>query len=1248
MNDAGYRQQYSLGGRTDRVQQLSHISLLDGGLNTFVGLNAGAKNYKGTENAYVGAESATVSESSSRNVTVGAKAGYSMLRSDDNVVIGRRAGFSLADCRGAVIIGTDAGANVQRSSFNTLIGYRTGGQMISGARNTFVGAQAGFYTTNASDNVFVGDSAGMNNRTGLRNTMVGTSAGKAAARANDCVFIGFEAGATASNISGSVAVGSNVAASANSVSNSVIIGDRAASGVEAVANSVAVGAGAGSGAGDVESSVFVGASAGSGSTGGYNTFVGREAGLGASGNVNVALGYLAGEGLVGDRNAVMLGGSEYRGNASVVVGSNAGAAAAGDNSVFVGAAAGVDAVADNSVMIGNDAGIGSVGNTNAFVLGGYGFIGDNSVCIGDAGYLGRGDRTTLINAGDSFEGNASIAIGGGYKTRGDGLVMLGEDVGAWAGTGRSCDGSVLIGFRCAFLSDNVSDNFVADSGGFDTVAIGPYAAENWKGNLCSMMGAYSGATLEGDYNVAIGAESARRMVGDYNVAVGSYNSGNVVGSFGASLGFGAATDVAGDFLTAVGSQAAQTVVGDAMTAVGAAAGVDVIGDFNTALGAFSGASVRGDALTAVGTGAGASVEGSDNTFVGAETGFSTVGSSNTFVGRGAGSSTIGSFITAIGTDAAANVEGDRMTFVGSRTAGLVRGSDSFLAGQDHFSRDALTANVVTLSNVVIVGANVQHTAGNFSWYPRAAAFQPLRLSNVVVLGAGLDVSNDDSESFVVGLNSAAQDQRAVQFRNAGLYPDYGASLGLWGNSFSPSYGYGAPDLGEVADVPPGKYKVWFSAVASYFPVAADFEDDPDFDPTTNLAIGTVGTLALGTETPNEDVVSTDIFNILVFPASSNGQVGRTYAALSVETIVVTETRTVRLYFWGSTQFAWPRAGGYPLFTDWMNSQLRLVPMVEGRDASFGATIDPNTLEIQTAMVSVLENSAEYGSGVGIATPGPLFVRSGYYGTRYFPAGGNTDIVLCGGLTTAPRVQVSNVATTVYGNVSAYGHLISSALTGPADRLVKLSADGTLLASSRYEGDVGGGGGGGGGSVCNCWDAPASTHVQDVSAYGAGLVRVAVKDPGVGYGCFLVSFAQGPSVVEVFVVTSHRSTPALSVSFSATSTSLVASTAPTASASFEWVGTPHPVFDAPASSHVIGLTSADVAGLVVVTARNVSGTKFGVLLLSFVLSGGGTDVFVSSSHRTAALTVLGAAAASASAPGIVVSTDADCSVTWTFI
>jgi hypothetical protein len=233
-----------------------------------------------------------------------------------------------------------------------------------------------------------------------------------------------------------------------------------------------------------------------------------------------------------------------------------------------------------------------------------------------------------------------------------------------------------------------------------------------------------------------------------------------------------------------------------------------------------------------------------------------------------------------------------------------------------------------------------------------------------------------------------------------------------------------------------------------------------------------------------------------------------------------------------------------------------------------------------------------------------------------------------------------------GNVVAAGYLVSTVLAGNVNKLVTLLNDGTLVASSKFVGDVGGGGGEGGGSVCNCWDAAGDTHVQDVSAYGAGILRVAVKDDTIpGYASLLVSFVYGPSgFFEAFVLTSHKSSESVLADVSGTSTNIVVTTAATSQASFAWVGSPRPMFDAASAEHTIPLMGTDVAGAVVVTVWN-GADKAGSVLISFVRSGGQTDAFAAMTQKTDALETL---EVSAPVYDIIITTDPDCQVTWTFL
>ena len=1576
MDDAGYRQQYSLGGRTDRVQQLSHISLLDGSLNTFIGLNAGAKNFRGTENAYVGAESATVSDASSRNVTVGAKAGYSMVRSSDNVVIGRRAGYSLADCHGAVIIGTDAGANVQRSRFNTMIGYKTGGQMISGTRNTFVGAQAGFYTLNASDNVFVGDSAGMNNRYGRRNTMVGTGAGKSAARADDCIFIGFEAGATASNISGSVAIGSNVAASANSVTSSVVIGDGAAANVENVGNSVAVGAGAGSGAGNVESSVFVGAQAGQDSQGGYNTYVGREAGADASGNLNAALGYGSAKGMIGDRNAVMLGGPDFHGtesvvlghdagsasfatssvligsyagrsltgadgavlvggsvaggatrteggtmvgylagsssdgtyntfvgrdagsgvsggnnvcvgasaglylmgdtnlaimggvgfhgNVSVVVGPGAGFQAAGENSVFVGSA-GFGATAISSVLIG-DAGCGrsSRGNTNAFILGGHGYVGDRSVCIGDAGYMSNGDWNTLINGPQYFSGNSCTAIGGGYFSRGDKLVMLGEDVGAWVGTGQTCDESVLIGFRCAYLPINADGT--NDYGGLAVVAIGPHAAENWKGNLCTILGGSAGYKCDADGLTLVGFDSGAWLGNgsNFSTAVG-YRASRLTGvenDDGQRWG--------GEHLTTVGAYTAERYFGNGVTIVGAFSGGKIIGDYITIVGEGSGTDVQsGHFNTVLGAGSGMTLTGDRNVILGGNSVHSAEMVNTIVIGSGAlveddviltdcitiGGGTVmdGGIYTSgiyIGSGSAISpADSDSMVVTVGRAASrtLVSNASQLTVFGDVKASAGTTGNIVTsntsywtsnviaasnigpLDGVLVNSTGWTHVGGpndelGNAWVGTQTALCAIDASsawvgtstgyivytpfggsqwpseqysniasnigrivadvstgnvwavsnNQVVLRSAIDAR---SEWTSVGPASPIATTGAGALGVAPVAPGFAGNVtsawAAWqskatGNSvFVGTANGGVSWVNQTAPLDAGEYITDFSAVsdsvvwactskarilrapvvpaaqwtvsntAAYASGGARLNRIAAIDSMSAVAVGSApgGSGGLVLRTTDGGANFTDVTPPVlaaapvssvswdgtvwwaggsagVLASLSNSSAWTTSTASTLTSIVdvstpdlqnvwsisggdrynrsndggATISKHTRLYDYDESYFGLPDIGFdiYPLgagttnFRDavylgtngyltfgtpsgdiYPSSDISTL-FVRGMDlvctdayyrsnaSTFTARYEGWTWQTETRVIfevtfsnvntiAVAQGIAELENGT---TVGLYDGSTGNWLTRGVPTSPGTCRLLREII--VPGLEIPPPA----GNVTASGYLVSNTLAGNANRLVKLQSDGTLVASTKYESDVGGGGGEGGGSVCNCWDAAGDTHVQDVSAYGAGVLRVAVKDDTIpGYASLLVSFVSGPSgFFEAFVLTSHKSSSAVQADVIGTSTNIVVTTTATSQASFAWVGSPRPIFDAASAEHTIPLMSTDVAGAVAVTIWDGS-TKAGSTLISFVRSGGGTDAFAAMTQKNDALTTL---AVSTLGYDIVITTDPDCQVTWTFL
>ena len=1404
MDDAGYRQQYSLGGRTDRVQQLSHISLLDGGLNTFVGLNAGAKNYKGVENAYVGAESATVSDSSSRNVTVGAKAGYSLLRSNDNVIIGRRAGYSLADCHGAVIIGTDAGANVQRSRFNTMIGYKTGGQMISGTRNTFVGAQAGFYTLNASDNVFVGDSAGMNNRYGRRNTMVGTSAGKSAARADDCVFIGFEAGATASNISGSVAIGSNVAASSNSVANSVVIGD-----------------GAGGGAGDVESSVFVGAAAGAGSTGdpNCNTFVGYSAGRSSHASYDAAVGYLAAQGSEGSNNSI--------------VGARAFVKSVGDDNVVMGADSGANTYMKECVLVGAkislEDGFNILGERNTFV--GY-TAGQRARLSGNNTFVGAsaGQQCLFVDQNVFVGAYAGSQAGfNAYATTANN-VFIGASSGVYSSAVDNFYGGDRAGENTRYGGQNVfigsgagSGNFNLGRLDFDKYGANPSASRTYAASRNVCIGKDAGRdNLSGADNVMIGAQAGVNLSQSQRCII----IGEGAGTFGPELdcvviGVRSGVNIAGSSDIVIGNHSAENMIGDDSIVVGhrSAAGSSTltetivigtgvvnesgtdmtrcfVGGANVVPGSYTHGIylTTGNVITAadsesfvVGVGAGdarvlrsnaqgTTVYGDLRTVP--ASGFQRPASGHWTSTRRIGlNANIGPSDDILRDDSGWENLTPNLVLQGIFAQSFERAWACFDSGQVAMTKDSgfswdyasLAGGPTTLAPAGLTTCAVPGTAGN--WGNQVWAVGP---SGAVIFGYW-NVSQDDlvlsdvtweyvdvekesvNWSFVAAINSqvvwiagstiAGESTILVTGTAGESWTDVslpvgsgtvtGFSASVWGTAWACAGDgvYVTTDAGQTWTL---ALEGQFWSVGSYTFVGGDAVD-PGVSAVVSGSDGVRSTIDGGvtwtTITPTGYVFDSPYNrismsgNTIYVTCEGKFIVSENFGeSWDVRFLLDESESAVSGISTPSESVAWTTFGGgsgvftkdayatgafsIPSFLDDgyvrigdMGFDFFLQPGVNVRDSMFagtngyltfgaGSSAAFNLSAANPAVPTLFVQSRDLWMGslyTWRQDPTMLVVRyegedRTYqtdsvswevmfksdntmivtmcldYNSVSDPVAGMSDgagawLVLDSGIPSftgyAHELEYVSVPVgvdpTATGNVLAGGYLASLALAGNAGRLVKLRADGTLAASDHLDSDVGTGGGGGGGSVCNCWDAAGETHVQDVSAYGAGILRVAVRDDTIpGYASLLVSFVSGPEGFEAFVLTSHKTSNAVIADVSSTSSSIVVTTAATSQVSFAWVGSPRPVFDAMGETHMIPLMSTDLAGFVVVTVWD-GGGKAGSMLVSFVKTDGLVDlpfdVFSAMTQKTDALTTLSAAA---SGYNIVVMTDADCQVTWTFV
>lgn len=365
MDPANHQQAMYLSGRTDRVQQLAHVSLTDGAWNTAVGLNAGTRlAARGRRNTVVGAEAGTVL-TGNNNALVGAYAGERASGVSDSVAVGHGAGRAMGNVASCVLVGAGAGAAMQKASFNTAVGFASAGAMVSGARNVFVGSFTGYYVRNASDNVFVGHAVGKSTRHGDGNVFMGSSAAAggamnrslvvgagaaAAAAGDDNVFLGFECGGNVTASQLNTVVGAR-AGQSMAGGNNVVVGATAA--LEAT----------------VSSSVAVGNRAMQTAAGAHNVAVGDGAGVALYGDRNTAIGSEACASLQGSNN-VFVGdgaGQQCEAGDSVGVGKGALQQGVGVKNVAVGTQAATAVVGSRNTVVGTDACVSLTGNKNVVV-----------------------------------------------------------------------------------------------------------------------------------------------------------------------------------------------------------------------------------------------------------------------------------------------------------------------------------------------------------------------------------------------------------------------------------------------------------------------------------------------------------------------------------------------------------------------------------------------------------------------------------------------------------------------------------------------------------------------------------------------------------------------------------------------------------------------------------------------------------------------------------------------------------------
>ncbi len=229
-----------------------------GGLNNFIGINAGAANTTGVGNTIVGHNSGKSNVSGSSNSFYGLNAGSSNQSGSLNVFIGQGAGAFNESGSNNNFVGQAAGFNAFNGSSNNFFGWHAGFATSTGNNNAFFGDQAGL-SNNANNNAFFGSGAGMTNASGTQasyfginagnkttasfNSFFGAGAGQFTTSGQGNTFFGNIAGTANTTGANNAFFGGNTGASNTIESRNTLLGDSADS-AAGITNATAVGANA--------------------------------------------------------------------------------------------------------------------------------------------------------------------------------------------------------------------------------------------------------------------------------------------------------------------------------------------------------------------------------------------------------------------------------------------------------------------------------------------------------------------------------------------------------------------------------------------------------------------------------------------------------------------------------------------------------------------------------------------------------------------------------------------------------------------------------------------------------------------------------------------------------------------------------------------------------------------------------------------------------------------------------------------
>lgn len=426
-------------GRTDKLNQLAHVSLIDGVDNTAVGVNTA--HVSGAQNTVVGAYAGTLDAASHHAVLVGHHTGNAAQTLAHTVAIGAGALSSATVVRDSVFVGSLTAGSARAADLCTALGYASGERLSTGVRTTLVGAMCGQFSFNTQDDTFVGYACGRACRDGARNVGVGALCGAALQTGADNVLVGYMAGANMVTAHQCVGVGAMALEHAANASNVIAIGTGAGRYATGARDAIFIGGwgrdeGPGESGIETGNCVFVGI--GTGFAGFDNVGIGTSTLPMVSGRDNVALGTTAGfrllDGdsnvLVGSRSGAALGSAQQ----NVLVGVDSGATLLGGENTGLGTEVGPAGISFRNTCVGHQTGTYAVGSENVIVGAGAcksssvtrqnvvvgalaatrGFAGDNNIVLGAnacSTFSGNNNIVLGCQSFDTFTGSRSVVIG---------------------------------------------------------------------------------------------------------------------------------------------------------------------------------------------------------------------------------------------------------------------------------------------------------------------------------------------------------------------------------------------------------------------------------------------------------------------------------------------------------------------------------------------------------------------------------------------------------------------------------------------------------------------------------------------------------------------------------------------------------------------------------------------------------------------------------------------------------------------